>query len=606
MKPIRAMALVTAAVVVAGVAYVKQDEQPSAVEVCTPKPALMDRGTELASGAGTFVHSLSEPLPMDRIVTTIRSGWFTLGYWTGVFGAAVDGRPTPVAKPAPVDCSTALAACISPQGLGGIADGPDEAIVKTAIRIAQERGLPERAMVIILAAGMQESAGIHNLDYGDRDSVGWLQQRAGWGSVAQRMDPAYAASKFYDALVKVDGWETMSVTEAAQAVQISGYPDAYAQWQDEAEALVAKFATTTTTPDKPVCSAGPATAGTWNVLQSNSTGQINAGAGFADLVGLQEIRANSALRVPGYEVTEGRMAVPIIWRPDRLDLVTWERETVLRGYRRDKSAVWGIWRNRATGQSFAAINTHMLVEGGRGWLEQAAAVNRIRARLEGQGLPVVMLGDMNAPASKVAAVFGGQQSGRRIDFIIGHGATPGPAETLSKFGSDHARVRVAFPQTAADSGAVPPHIRGGSAPSRFDQQGNPRTVEEAVAWMQRADAADGADGEQVSNRCERYMNLAYGLPGGYPTARGHWSAPGPRTVGMSTPPRGALVFWDTSNSAGHVALSVGGGRVISTDYNAATGQFQTGMISEGPIGDLDKWGGRLGWRAPNFKMGSES
>jgi cell wall-associated NlpC family hydrolase len=114
---------------------------------------------------------------------------------------------------------------------------------------------------------------------------------------------------------------------------------------------------------------------------------------------------------------------------------------------------------------------------------------------------------------------------------------------------------------------------------------------------------NGAPGEPVSNRCERYMNLAYGLGAGYPTARAHWEAAGPKTVGMSTPPRGALVFWDTSNSAGHVALSLGGGRVVSTDFDGTN--FSSGRISEGPIEAIDGWGQRLGWRAPNFRVGSE-
>lgn len=104
--------------------------------------------------------------------------------------------------------------------------------------IAQRRGLPPRATTIAIATAFQESR-IHNLDYGDRDSVGLFQQRPsqGWGTRDQIMDPAYAINKFYDSLAKVDGYEAMRITEAAQYVQRSGFPGAYAQHEDYARAL---------------------------------------------------------------------------------------------------------------------------------------------------------------------------------------------------------------------------------------------------------------------------------------------------------------------------------------------------------------------------------
>lgn len=163
-------------------------------------------------------------------------------------------------------------------------------------------------------------------------------------------------------------------------------------------------------------------------------------------------------------------------------------------------------------------------------------------------------------------------------------------------------VRLGTTDTPATAGAG---AGGGPVPASFDRQGNPRTVEQAVAWMQ-ASMPRGARGEPVLNACERYMNLAYGLGGGYPTALSHWNAAGPKSAGYSTPPRGALVFWRSGNPAGHVALSLGNGIVVSTDYNAQTHRYQAGMLSAGPITDIDRWGERLGWRAPNFRVGSES
>ena len=81
-----------------------------------------------------------------------------------------------------------------------------------------------------LAAAFQES-GLHNLSHGDRDSLGLFQQRPsqGWGTPSQIMDPGYAAGAFYHRLAQVTGWQTTSVTDAAQQVQRSAAPDAYAQ-----------------------------------------------------------------------------------------------------------------------------------------------------------------------------------------------------------------------------------------------------------------------------------------------------------------------------------------------------------------------------------------
>jgi hypothetical protein len=104
--------------------------------------------------------------------------------------------------------------------------------------IAVERGMPARAASIALAAAYQES-NLRNLDGGDRDSAGLFQQRPsqGWGTLDQIRDPVYAANAFYDALEKVDGYEQLEITVAAQEVQRSGFPDAYADHEPDARAL---------------------------------------------------------------------------------------------------------------------------------------------------------------------------------------------------------------------------------------------------------------------------------------------------------------------------------------------------------------------------------
>jgi len=104
--------------------------------------------------------------------------------------------------------------------------------------IGVRRGLPARATSIALATAIQESK-ILNLATGDRDSLGIFQQRPsqGWGTAAQVRDPVYATNAFYDALVEVEGYRDLPITEAAQAVQRSAYPDAYADHEDDARAL---------------------------------------------------------------------------------------------------------------------------------------------------------------------------------------------------------------------------------------------------------------------------------------------------------------------------------------------------------------------------------
>jgi hypothetical protein len=108
----------------------------------------------------------------------------------------------------------------------------------TISAIAVARGMPARAASIALATAMQESK-LSNLDHGDRDSVGLFQQRPsqGWGTTRQIQNPYYATNRFYDELQKVDGYESMRITEAAQRVQRSGFPEAYDGHAADARAL---------------------------------------------------------------------------------------------------------------------------------------------------------------------------------------------------------------------------------------------------------------------------------------------------------------------------------------------------------------------------------
>ncbi|WKU05983.1 hypothetical protein [Micromonospora sp. HUAS LYJ1] len=147
-------------------------------------------------------------------------------------------KPTKPARPRPVAGLTPL----------------QMANAQVIVEVGVELGVPRRGLVVAVATAMQESD-LHNLasdvlpesyDHphqgsgSDHDSVGLFQQRpsSGWGTVAQLMRPAYAARAFYSALAEIPGWRQLSITAAAQAVQISAYPGAYARHEDRATTVV--------------------------------------------------------------------------------------------------------------------------------------------------------------------------------------------------------------------------------------------------------------------------------------------------------------------------------------------------------------------------------
>ena len=114
---------------------------------------------------------------------------------------------------------------------------------RTIIRVSQEMGLPPRAAVIAVATSLQESK-LYNLGHlgarNDHDSQGLFQQRpsTGWGTVEQITNPAYSSKAFYKALMRVDRWEHLPLTVAAQKVQVSAFPFAYAKWEVMASNIV--------------------------------------------------------------------------------------------------------------------------------------------------------------------------------------------------------------------------------------------------------------------------------------------------------------------------------------------------------------------------------
>jgi cell wall-associated NlpC family hydrolase len=150
--------------------------------------------------------------------------------------------------------------CVPPGGgpgdpVAGFA-GNQLAHAAAIVAAGTEVGAPQRAHVIAVATAMQESQLLmyanetvpeslrlpHERVGSDHDSVGLFQQRAGWGTVAERMDPTISARLFYEALLALPDWESMPLTVAAQRVQVSAFPDAYAKWEQPANEIVGSIA----------------------------------------------------------------------------------------------------------------------------------------------------------------------------------------------------------------------------------------------------------------------------------------------------------------------------------------------------------------------------
>jgi hypothetical protein len=193
------------------------------------KTALGAAGLAFVGGAvaGPATHAFAAPAaPAAAAVSTV-------GQQVGVDKPA-DGKPS-MDKLVPHGTQGAQ----SHLGVGGEERDNAKAITDTAKKL----GLGERGAVIAVATSMQE-AKLQNLghlgDMNDHDSLGLFQQRpsSGWGTPEQITDPTHATTAFLDSLKQIDGWQDMPLTDAAQKVQVSAYPQAYAQWEDQAAHIV--------------------------------------------------------------------------------------------------------------------------------------------------------------------------------------------------------------------------------------------------------------------------------------------------------------------------------------------------------------------------------
>jgi len=245
------------------VTWASQPPAPPVLEPQTQSPTeSVDDGDDVdaTSSSGALTHTVKEGDSLQSIAaqhgipTAALLALNGLSWQTSVHAGqelVVSKRPAPalaeVESPHEIAAKPVL-------GSGVRADGSDEAVVtqltdemtvnaRIIIQVGREMRIPNYGIVIALATAAQEST-LRNLDYGDRDSVGLFQQRpsSGWGSVQQIRDPRYATRAFFGGpasptpgntrgLLDIDGWQNLSVAEAAQAVQRSAFPKAYAKWE---------------------------------------------------------------------------------------------------------------------------------------------------------------------------------------------------------------------------------------------------------------------------------------------------------------------------------------------------------------------------------------
>jgi cell wall-associated NlpC family hydrolase len=175
-----------------------------------------------------------------------------------LISAAAGGVVAAIFGSDPAAAALACSATVTNPGAAPAGLRPEQAHnAAVIITVGQRMGIPVRGWVIAVATALQESDLINSGTATDHDSLGLFQQRPsqGWGTPAQLTDPAYASAAFYTALRHVPGWETLPLTVAAQRVQRSAYPDAYAKQEPRATAIVAAYT------GGAVCDGGDGTTG---------------------------------------------------------------------------------------------------------------------------------------------------------------------------------------------------------------------------------------------------------------------------------------------------------------------------------------------------------
>jgi len=256
-----------------------------------------------------------------------RRGWMTLAAVTsvavalGAFGArwAVEEFRTPTCEFTAGSSSERLT--------------PEQAAnAATISMVATGRGLPPKASTIALATATQESK-LRNLTYGDRDSLGLFQQRPsqGWGTPEEINDPVYASHAFFDALVAIPDWADWEVTEIAQEVQRSAFPEAYADHEGEARVMASALVGQSTAGVACRLDAVEGSGSAQDVLDKAERTFSGTGAVAGDTVELTTADTSTAWAVASWAVTHAdaehivrvevadrawdRHADPLTWQP---------------------------------------------------------------------------------------------------------------------------------------------------------------------------------------------------------------------------------------------------------------------------------------------------
>ncbi|MFF0136433.1 C40 family peptidase [Streptomyces sp. NPDC005227] len=199
-------------------------------------------------------------------------------------------------------------------------DDSDEQVpnAKTIQATGVAMNIPARGQIVALSTALQES-GLRNLTYGDRDSLGLFQQRPsqGWGTANEILDPVHASTQFYETLEKVSGWQSLSVTQAAQAVQKSGFPEAYAKWeplatalQQAIEPLVSKAGGTSPSPS-------PSGSGSTGSPPPSTAGGCTSGGDGTDFGTIPPGTVPAGYKIPAHSTP--RVQTAIRWALGQLD-----------------------------------------------------------------------------------------------------------------------------------------------------------------------------------------------------------------------------------------------------------------------------------------------
>lgn len=316
------------------------------------------------------------------------------------------------------------------------------------VRVGRAVGSGDQGILIALMAALQESS-LRNPDYGDRDSLGLFQQRAGWGSAQQRRDPDYAARAFFGGptgpnkssppgLLDVGGWQSMPPGMAAQTVQVSAFPRAYDKWEPVARAILEQRGEEGA--DEQCASAGSspgqARIATWNLCLEFCDGgklrpwrervpEIAAALQeeHPDIISLQETGRRNlqgaaiiAALSPDYKVAVYERSKMVLFDPSRFSTKSVDRaplgsaEFVVHG----KGGVAQVLRDKRTDATFVVSSLHP-VDGNEEerrlrYLKRADAEVSSLARKQ-PGSVVIHAGDLNAhvPGSSVATFFAARE-----------------------------------------------------------------------------------------------------------------------------------------------------------------------------------------------------